>query len=92
MNEEEILAYYSNHNVRSTLKKFEITYKELKEICSKYNFTKTSDQIKETYKTTRIEKYGSIKGYRIAKKNALERNSFRNWINKLNEKENKNEK
>ena len=78
MNEEEILAYYSNHNVRSTLKKFDITYGELKKICSNHNFVKTSDQIKETYYNTRVEKYGSIKGYRLAKREALERNSFRN--------------
>jgi len=92
MNEKEILAYYSNHNVKSTLKKFDITYGELRDICLKHNFSKTSEQLKETYRTTRIEKYGSIKGYRMAKKSALERNSFKNWINKLNEKEIEDEK
>ena len=80
----EIVEYYSNHNVKSTLKKFNITYAELKEICLKENFIKSREQIRNTYKTTRIDKYGSIEGYRIAKRNSLEKNSFKNWINRVN--------
>jgi IS1 family transposase len=76
MEDRKILDYYSNHNVKSTLKEFNITYSELKDICERNNFVKSSDQIKETYKTTRIEKYGSIELYRLAKRQALERNSF----------------
>ena len=91
MNEKEILTYYSTHNVKSTLKKFKITYAELRSICNKNNFTKTSEQLKETYRNTRIEKYGSIEMYREAKKASLERNSFNVWMRKLNEKENENE-
>ena len=73
MKAEEILTYYSTHNVKSTLNKFDITYAELKELCKAAHFVKTSEQIKETYRTTRIEKYGSIEGYRKAKKEALYR-------------------
>lgn len=91
MIDREILDYYSNHNVKSTLRKFNITYSELKGVCERNNFIKTSDQIKETYRTTRIEKYGSIEGYRLAKRNALERNSFNTWLSKLNERENNDE-
>ena len=87
MDHKEVIAYYSNHNVKSTLRKYNITYNELKEICEAENFTKSSEQIKETYKTTRIEKYGSIENYRIAKRNALERNSFNRWLTKLSEKD-----
>ena len=73
---DEIIKYYSNHNVRATLKKFEITYNELKEICARANFVKSKEQIRETYKTTRIEKYGSLKAFRAARRNSVERNSF----------------
>jgi len=76
MDNKEIIAYYSNHNVRSTQREFGITYTELKKICEEENFKKSSEQIKETYRTTHIEKYGSIENYRLAKRNALERNSF----------------
>ena len=71
LNDNDVINYYTNHNVKSTLKEFDITYAELKRICSRNNFYKTSEQIKETYKTTRIEKYGSIEGYREAKDKAF---------------------
>ena len=67
----EVIEYYSNHNVKSTLKKFDISYRELKEICSAAGFVKSSEQIKETYKTTRLEKYGSLDAYRRAVREAL---------------------
>lgn len=96
MNCKEILTYYSTHNVKSTLNKFDITYAELKEICKVEHFVKTSEQIKETYRTTRIEKYGSIEGYRKAKKEALHRTNGKlgliDWANNYNKlKENENE-
>ena len=77
----DIISYYSNHNVKSTLKKFNITYAELKEICAEADFVKSSAQIKETYKTTRIEKYGSIQGYRKAKREALLKTNERLSLN-----------
>ena len=80
----QVVKYYANHNVKSTLKKFNITYAELKELCLRENFVKSKEQIRDTYKTTRIEKYGSIEGYRMAKKNSLEKNSFKNWVKKVN--------
>ena len=80
----QVVQYYSDHNVKSTLKKFNITYAELKEICLRENFVKSREQIRNTYRTTRIDKYGSIEGYRIAKRNSLEKNSFKNWINQVN--------
>lgn len=80
----QVVQYYSDHNVKSTLKKFNITYAELKEICLQENFVKSKEQIRNTYKTTRIDKYGSIEGYRIAKRNSLENNSFKNWIKQVN--------
>lgn len=80
----QVVQYYSDHNVKSTLKKFNITYAELKEICLRENFVKSKEQIRNTYRTTRIDKYGSIEGYRIAKRNSLEKNSFKNWINQVN--------
>ena len=90
----EILEYYSTHNVKSTLKKFNITYNELRQICNENNFIKTSEQIKETYKTTRLEKYGSIQKYRDAKKAALYRTKgilgLIDWADNYNKlKENK---
>ena len=93
----EIIIYYSTHNVKSTLKKFNITYSELKQLCKENNFVKSSEQIKETYRTTRIEKYGSIQGYRKAKREALYRTNGKlgliDWVNSYNKlKENKNEK
>ena len=77
----DIISYYSNHNVKSTLNKFGITYNELKNICSDAGFVKSSEQIKETYKTTRIEKYGSIQGYRKAKREALLKTNERLSLN-----------
>lgn len=76
MIDREVLEFYSNHNVKSTLKKFDITYRELKEICAKEGFVKSQEQIRETYYTTRIEKYGSIKAFRAARRNNIEKNSF----------------
>lgn len=87
LNDKDVIEFYSNHNVKTTLKKFNITYSELKEVCKRNDFAKTSEQIKETYRTTRIEKYGSIEMYRLAKRQALERNSFNRWINNLNNNE-----
>lgn len=90
----EVINYYSSHNVRSTLKKFGITYNELKEICEDSKFIKSPDQIKETYRTTRIEKYGSLEGYREAKEKAFTETviskygskEFYNWIKMQNTK------
>ena len=95
--EEEILDYYSNHNVKSTTKKFNITYTELKTICKVHNFVKTPEQIKDTYKTTREEKYGSLEGYRKSKKEALKNtinekysnDNLYNWIKGENKSNNK---
>ena len=60
MDSSKIIDYYKTHNVRDTQKKFGITYKELLKICSEGNFIKSKEQIRETYKTTKAEKYGSL--------------------------------
>mgnify|MGYP007115376944 CR=1 FL=1 len=76
MDEKEILDYYATHNVHATQKKFGITYWELRALCDKVGFKKTSEQLKETYRNTRIEKYGSIENFRVVRRNSYERNYF----------------
>lgn len=67
----KVIDYYKNHSVKATLKEFGISYRRLKEICSEYDFIKSKEQIRETYRTTRVEKYGSIEAYREAKESAF---------------------
>lgn len=80
-NAKEIIEYYSTHGVRSTLKKFNISYTTLKKICNEYNFIKSKDQIKKSYTTTRIEKYGSIENF-------LESRRLHSTINNYNKRRN----
>lgn len=91
LNDKDIIDFYSTHNVKTTLKKFNIKYSYLKDLCTRLGFTKTSEQLKETYKNTREAKYGSIEGYREAKRNALNKTLFGKEIDFYNEKEKWNE-
>lgn len=87
---DNIIEFYSTHNVKDTLKEFNITYAELKDICIRANFVKSPEQIKETYRNTRIRKYGSIEGYRKAKwentKRTKESLYLKDWVDKYNSK------
>lgn len=77
LNAKEVIRYYSTHGVRSTLKKFGISYGELKRICKAYDFEKSPEQIRKSYETTRIEKYGSMEAF-------LESRRFHSEINRYN--------
>lgn len=62
-----VVEFYKTHGVRATLKEFNISYRVLKKICAEEGFVKSKEQIKETYKTTKIDKYGSLdKAYEVS--------------------------
>lgn len=58
---ELVIEYYKTHNMQQTMREFHISYRTLKKLLDGY--TKTPEQIKQSYRDTKILHFGSYEAY-----------------------------